>query len=387
MPKDPICGMEVKEEKALKLTLNNQDYFFCSTYCKDKFLKTQNIQNSCLCSTYPKIYFYKDKLFLIVIICLLLIVISYFLPLFVAFRQNFFNYLKNIWWAVILGLFLGGIIDYYIPSEYISKVLAQKSPFTILNAVFLGFLMSACSHGILAISIQLYKKGAHPAAVVSFLLASPWANFVVTMMLISLFGIKGLLIILLAMIVAINTGLIFMFLEKRGLIEKNKNTQLLPKDFSILEDFKKRFKNYRFGINSLISDFLGILKGTVILSKMILWWVIFGVLIASLTAAYIPVHFFHKFMGPTLWGLMVTLLVATIIEICSEGSSPLAFEIYRKTNALGNSFVFLMAGVVTDYTEIGLLWINLGRRVALWLILVSVPQVVVLGYLINQFLR
>ena len=70
-------------------------------------------------------------------------------------------------------------------------------------------------------------------------------------------------------------------------------------------------------------------------------------------------------------------------DFWSEGSSPLAFEIYRQTAAFGNAFVFLMAGVVTDYTEIGLLWTNVGKRVALFLPLIAVPQVIVLGIVAN----
>ena len=88
-------------------------------------------------------------------------------------------------------------------------------------------------------------------------------------------------------------------------------------------------------------------------------------------------------MGPTALGLIITLIVATILEVCSEGTAPLAFEIYRQTGALGNAFVFLMAGVVTDYTEIGLLWHNVGKRVAIWLPIITVPQVVALGILAN----
>jgi len=97
--------------------------------------------------------------------------------------------------------------------------------------------------------------------------------------------------------------------------------------------------------------------------------------------------FVIRFMGPTMIGILVTLALATVIEVYSEGSSPLAFEIYRQTGALGNSFVFLMAGVVTDYTEIGLLWTNVGRRTAIFLPLITVPQVIILGYLANIFLR
>ncbi|MFQ5952198.1 MAG: heavy metal translocating P-type ATPase [Candidatus Omnitrophota bacterium] len=37
MSKDPICGMEVDESKALKLEKDGKTYFFCSKNCRDKF--------------------------------------------------------------------------------------------------------------------------------------------------------------------------------------------------------------------------------------------------------------------------------------------------------------------------------------------------------------
>ena len=93
-----------------------------------------------------------------------------------------------------------------------------------------------------------------------------------------------------------------------------------------------------------------------------------------------------QFMGPTFTGLLITLAVATVIEICSEGSSPIAFEIYRQVGTLGNPFVFLMAGVVTDYTEIGLLWTNIGRKTAIWLPVIAVPQVLLVAWLFNLWI-
>lgn len=38
MPKDPVCGMEVDEHKAIKLEKEGKVYFFCSKNCHDKFL-------------------------------------------------------------------------------------------------------------------------------------------------------------------------------------------------------------------------------------------------------------------------------------------------------------------------------------------------------------
>ena len=46
---------------------------------------------------------------------------------------------------------------------------------------------------------------------------------------------------------------------------------------------------------------------------------------------------------------------ATILEVCSEGSTPVAADILTRAKAPGNSFAFLMTGVSTDYTEIMIL--------------------------------
>lgn len=388
MAKDPICGMEVDSEKALKLTKGKETYFFCSENCLKKFAKKNNLQDkevsTCLACLRPP--FYKNKTFLVTAVLVLLVLLSYAVSPLEPFRKTIFIYFKSIWWAILLGLFLGGIIDYYVPREYISYILARRNKKTIFSAVILGFFMTACSHGILALSIELHKKGASNPAVVSFLLASPWANMPLTIMLIGFFGLKSLFIIMSAILIAIITGFIFQILEGKGLIEKNDNIVNVKEGFSIIEDIKKRFGNYKFSFKTLKSDIKGIYDGMISLSDMILWWVLIGIGIASLAGAYIPSHIFNNYMGPTVLGLIITLILATVIEVCSEGSAPMAFEIFRQTRALGNSFVFLMAGVVTDYTEIGLLWHNVGKKVAIWLPIITVPQVVILGVIANKLL-
>tara|TARA_Y100000310_G_scaffold119843_1_gene118578 strand:- start:3531 stop:3668 length:138 start_codon:yes stop_codon:yes gene_type:complete len=45
-----------------------------------------------------------------------------------------------------------------------------------------------------------------------------------------------------------------------------------------------------------------------------------------------------------------------------------------------------MAGVVTDYTEIGLIWANIGKRAAIWLPIITIPIVLAFGILFNIFL-
>ncbi|MBW2990586.1 permease [Candidatus Woesearchaeota archaeon] len=325
---------------------------------------------------------YKERLYIVMLITAVLLVVSYLLPLLNPFFNAFIDYLKLIWWAILLGIFIGGIIDHFVPREYVSKFLSTHKKRSIFYAVGFGFLMSACSHGILAIAIQLYKKGASIPSVIAFLLASPWANLPITILLLGFFGVKALFLIVSAIIIAIITGFVYQLLNKKGKIEKNPHTIKISKKFSIRKDIKKRFKKYKWSG----ADFRGVLKGAWALAKMVMWWIFIGMILASVARAFVPHHFFMKYLGPSLLGLGITLIFATIIEVCSEGSSVLAFEIFNQTKAFGNSFTFLMAGVATDYTEIGLIWSNIGKKTALWLPVITVPQILVLGYLFNILL-
>lgn len=333
---------------------------------------------------------YNRKIFLAIEIVFLLVFIDltllYFnIKILHPFILSFYDYVKMIWLAILIGILIGGLINYFIPSTYISKYLAHHRKRTIFYSVGLGFLMSACSHGILAISMALYKKGASTPAIISFLLASPWANLPITIILFSFFNLKAIFFIISAIIIAITTGLIYQWLDKKGLVECDKH-QIKEKDFSILKDIKKRLRGYKFSVRSLKIQAFGVLKSSIEVSEMVLWWIIIGMLLASLTGTFVPKEIFMRYMGPTFLGLFVTLILATILEVCSEGTAPLAFEIYKQTNAFGNSFTFLNAGVATDYTEIGLIYTNIGKKAALFLPIITVPQILFFGYLFNLFL-
>jgi uncharacterized membrane protein YraQ (UPF0718 family) len=388
---DPICGM--------KGTIPAHGHYFCSEHCIKKFEEQNNISEKnkyCpSCAVKAGTPWYKERIFIVTLLTLIILVLGYIFEPEKKFFNAFKDYLYLIWWAILIGFLIGGIIDFFIPRSYIEKYLSRHQKRTIIYSIIFGFLMSACSHGILAIAIELYKKGASTSSVVAFLLASPWANLPITILLFGFFGIKAGLIIISAIIIALITGLIFQGLERRGWVECDKcrigEDKPILTEFSIIKDIKRRLKGYSFTFENNINAIKGTLNGSWALTKMVMWWLIIGMLMAAFARAYIPNDLFRQYMGPTIIGLLVTLIFATIIEVCSEGSSPLAFEIYEKSleagaPAFGNSFTFLMAGVATDYTEIGLIWHNIGRKAALWIPIITVPQILILGYLYNIFL-
>jgi len=382
---DPVCGMEVKEDKdSLWIEHEGRKVFFCSSHCMEKYMKEYGLEPVCApCESIP---WFRQRIFTVSLIFLLVFFSTFLFPVLFPLRQFIMDYAGLLWWAILLGLFIGGLIDFFVPQEYISKVLSKREKKTVFYAVALGFFMSACSHGILAIAIQLYRKGASIPSVIAFLMAAPWANLTYTLLLFGLFGLKAFYIILSAILIALVTGLVFQLLDSSGRIESNPHTLVVDVAFSIRADVRKRISSYRFRSGDVSAALRGILKGSWSLATMVVWWILIGVLAASFIGAFVPTHLFMTYVGPSILGLFVTLVAATVIEVCSEGSSPIAFEIFRQTGAFGNSFVFLMAGVATDYTEIGLLWTNIGKKTALYLPLVAGPQIVLLGYLFNVLL-
>jgi YHS domain-containing protein len=170
MPKDPICGMAVKEASALRLVKEGETYYFCSEHCLRRFSKEHNISDKEVvsCLVHPKTKWYKNKVVITSAILGSLSLLSYSFPILEPFRKSLMMYLQTIWWAILLGLILGGIIEHFIPREYVSHILAKPRKRTIFYSVILGFFMSACSHGILALSIELHKKGASNPAVITF---------------------------------------------------------------------------------------------------------------------------------------------------------------------------------------------------------------------------
>ena len=88
--------------------------------------------------------------------------------------------------------------------------------------------------------------------------------------------------------------------------------------------------------------------------------------------------------GILMIGLLLTLVATTVIEVCSEGSSPIAADLLTRAAAPGNAFTFLMAGAATDYTELmALRETTKSWRLSLMLPLITVPQVILVGYLLN----
>lgn len=296
--------------------------------------------------------------------------------------SSVFELMNAVWWGLAIGLLMVALLS-KIPREFVMSILgSQKGVKGILRATAAGVLLDLCSHGILMVGAKLYERGASLGQMMAFLIASPWNSFSLTFILIALIGwFWTLAFIALSILIAAVSGLVFDWLVQRKVLPANPAALELPPDFHFWSEAKKGLSKVDFSPKFFWDMMINGVKE----SGMILRWIFFGLLLTALIRAFMSEQHLTTFFGPTLIGLGLTILAATIIEVCSEGSAPIAADLLTRANAPGNSFAFLMAGVATDYTEIMVIKeATRSWKIAFFLPLVTVPQVIVLAILMNN---
>ncbi len=300
-----------------------------------------------------------------------------------TFTGGVFELFNKMWWGIAIGVVFVGILA-RIPREMVMAVLGRaRGTRSLFRATLAGVFLDLCSHGILAVGMKLYERGASIGQVIAFLLASPWNSFSLTLILFGLIGVSWtLLFIFLSLVIGIITGGIFDRLVERGQLPDNPWKEQLSDETPFLE----QWRTYRQTLQFSLHGTAGIIKDGFAGSRVVIRWSLFGLVLAGLIRAIVPEEAFATWFGATMGGLWLTLLATTIIEVCSEGSTPIAADLMNRASAPGNSFTFLMAGVATDYTEImSIRDTTRSWRIALCLPLVTVPQVILIGALLNQF--
>ncbi len=331
----------------------------------------------------------KNKLLLFSVFTILLTIIFQEVLAFKSeilriFNESVYEFFYLSWKGILIGFVAIIFID-MIPQNIILKVMGDKAGFFgILKAVIAGFVLDLCNHGILMVASKLYDKGVRISQVFAFLIATPWNSFSLMVLLYYLVGFKITLIFtLLSLLIALITGYIVDILLEKKYIIANPNKILIDKSTSVKQDFINEYKNTKWDTKFALKAVLGSLSST----KKVIKWVVFGIVLASSIRAFIPVEVLKKFFGSNSLGIFSTLAFATVLEVCSEGALPIAADFVNKIKAIGNAFVFLMAGVATDYTEIAILKdTTKSFKIALLLPIITVPQILLWGYVLNKFL-
>ena len=78
----------------------------------------------------------------------------------------------EVWWALVLGFALSGIVEAWIPRSRLERALGGRGPRELGLSTVLGAASSSCSYAAIAIAKSLFQKGASLASAMAFQFAS-----------------------------------------------------------------------------------------------------------------------------------------------------------------------------------------------------------------------
>ncbi len=78
----------------------------------------------------------------------------------------------QVWWALVLGFTISGIVQAWVPRERIERSLSSSGARPVALATGLGAASSSCSYAAVAIAKSLFQKGASAATALAFQFAS-----------------------------------------------------------------------------------------------------------------------------------------------------------------------------------------------------------------------
>src|SRR5919109_4818843 len=85
---------------------------------------------------------------------------------------NAFQMAWEVWWALILGFALSGIVQAWVTRGQMERLLGGRGLGATLRATGLGAASSSCSYAAIAIAKSTFQKGAGLPAAVAFMFAS-----------------------------------------------------------------------------------------------------------------------------------------------------------------------------------------------------------------------
>ena len=104
------------------------------------------------------------------------------------------------------------------------------------------------------------------------------------------------------------------------------------------------WREFRQTVKFSLSGSTGILREGFAGSRVGIRWSLFGLILAGLIRALVPEEAFATWFGATMGGLWLTLLATSIIEVCSEGSTPIAADLMNRAGAAGRIRLHLDSG-------------------------------------------
>ena len=273
---------------------------------------------------------------------------------------------------LLLGFLLAGILHVWVPNHlYVPKISKTNFKSVLWSALF-GIPLPICSCGVIPTSIALRKEGASKGASVSFLISTPATGVDSILATYSLLGgpfaiLRPVAAFVTAMLGGLFTNVVTKNEPETGVAVVGETHephhehehcdcdgdhcscgQDHDEDHSEKSFVQKVRETLEYGFVNMIGD----------VSK----WLIIGLLLGALIAAFVPDDFFLFLHEYPLLCMVVVLVLAMPMYTCATGSIPLALALVEKGITPGAALVLLMAGPATSIASMLVVGKAFGKR-------------------------
>jgi uncharacterized membrane protein YraQ (UPF0718 family) len=262
----------------------------------------------------------------------------------------------EIFWALVLGFALSGVIQAVVSKGEMSRLLPDSSPGSILKASVLGAASSSCSYAATAISRSIFRKGGDFIAAMAFQFASTNLVLELGIVMIVLLGwrfalaefVGGPIMIIILVVILRQVMTRERIEEARRHAEEGVAGRMeghAAMDMSV-PGATWRERLFSKGGFTAVSHYYVMDWASVWLD------IVIGLVAAGLISAFVPESFWSAFfladhpLAAKIVGPLIGPLVAVIAFVCSIGNVPLAAVLWAGGISFGGVIAFIFADLI-----------------------------------------
>jgi len=282
--------------------------------------------------------------------------------------QDFFTSLLNVVCEMapylLLGFLIAGILHVFVPQNFYRRFLSKDNKLSVLWAALLGVPLPLCSCGVIPTAIGLRNEKASKGAIASFLIATPQTGID---SILATFSLMGLGFAIVRPVAALITGICGGWLVNR-LVGDDETPDTAAASCQT-EQGSRIWRVLKYAYYDMIRD-IGLR-------------LVIGLVVAALIQVLVPDEFFLSFGSQPLLQMLVILVIAVPMYICSTGSIPVAAALMMKGLSPGAALVMLIAGPAVNLASILVIHKSMGRRFTTIYLLTIVAFSILFGLLLN----
>ena len=265
---------------------------------------------------------------------------------------------------LLLGFFIAGVLHVFVPQRFYANYLSRNNKFSVLWAALLGVPLPLCSCGVIPTAIGLRNEKASKGAIASFLIATPQTGID---SILATFSLMGLGFAIIRPTVALITGVCGGLLVNR--LVREDDMKLDASASCQIESGNRICRVLKYAYYDMLRD-IGLR-------------LLIGLIVAALIQVVVPDEFFLNFGSQPLLQMLVILVIAVPMYICSTGSIPVAAALMMKGLSPGAALVMLMAGPAVNLASILVIHKSMGRRFTSIYLMTIVGFAILFGLLLN----